>query len=55
MWPLPVTFAVIVSAHRKRVPFVKLGIRHSGVGTQKVEDAVKRVSKARVARMDATP
>jgi primosomal protein N' (replication factor Y) len=30
------------------------GIRHSGVGTQKVEDAVKRIfPKARVARMDA--
>ncbi len=30
------------------------GIRHSGVGTQKVEDAVRRVfPKARVARMDA--
>jgi len=30
------------------------GIRHSGVGTQKVEDAVRRIfPKARVARMDA--
>ena len=30
------------------------GIRHSGVGTQKVEDAMRRVfPKARVARMDA--
>ena len=30
------------------------GIRHSGVGTQKVEDAVKRIfPKARIARMDA--
>jgi len=30
------------------------GIRHSGVGTQKVEEAVKRIfPKARIARMDA--
>lgn len=30
------------------------GIRHSGIGTQKVEDAVRRIfPKARVARMDA--
>ena len=48
-----------ICGHRERAPKAcpvckDLGIRHAGVGTQKVEDAVKRVfSKARVARMDA--
>jgi primosomal protein N' (replication factor Y) (superfamily II helicase) len=48
-----------ICGHRERAPKVcptckDPGIRHSGVGTQKVEDTVKRLfPKARVARMDA--
>jgi primosomal protein N' (replication factor Y) len=48
-----------ICGHRERAPRVcptckDPGIRHSGVGTQKVEDTVKRLfPKARVARMDA--
>ncbi|HEY5707118.1 MAG TPA: primosomal protein N' [Terrimicrobiaceae bacterium] len=48
-----------ICGHRVRAPKVcpacqDPGIRHSGVGTQKVEDVVRRVfPKARVARMDA--
>jgi primosomal protein N' (replication factor Y) len=48
-----------ICGHRERAPTAcpvckDPGIRHSGVGTQKVEDAVKRIfPKARVARMDA--
>jgi primosomal protein N' (replication factor Y) len=48
-----------ICGHRERAPKVcptckDHGIRHSGVGTQKVEDTVKRLfPKARVARMDA--
>jgi primosomal protein N' (replication factor Y) len=48
-----------ICGHRERAPKVcptcnDAGIRHSGVGTQKVEDTVKRLfPKARVARMDA--
>jgi primosomal protein N' (replication factor Y) len=48
-----------ICGHRERAPKAcptckDPGIRHSGVGTQKVEDAVKRIfTKARVARMDA--
>jgi primosomal protein N' (replication factor Y) len=47
-----------ICGHRERAPKAcpvcrDPGIRHSGVGTQKVEDAVKRIfPKARVARMD---
>ena len=48
-----------ICGHRLRAPKVcpachDPGIRHAGIGTQRVEDAVKRIfSKARVARMDA--
>lgn len=48
-----------ICGHNERAPKVcpqckDPGIRHSGVGTQKVEDAVKKIfPKARVARMDA--
>ena len=48
-----------ICGHQERAPKAcpackDPGIRHSGVGTQKVEDAVKRIfPKARVARMDA--
>ena len=48
-----------ICGHRERAPKAcpvckDPGIRHSGVGTQKVEDAIKRIfPKARVARMDA--
>jgi len=48
-----------ICGHRARAPKAcpvckDPGIRHSGVGTQKVEDAVRRIfPKARVARMDA--
>jgi len=48
-----------ICGHNERSPKVcpsckDPGIRHAGVGTQKVEDAVKRIfPKARVARMDA--
>ncbi len=48
-----------ICGHSERAPKVcpscrDPGIRHSGVGTQKVEDAVRRIfPKARVARMDA--
>ncbi len=48
-----------ICGHSARAPKVcpkckDPGIRHSGVGTQKVEDAVKRIfPKARIARMDA--
>ena len=48
-----------ICGHRERAPKVcpackDPGVRHSGVGTQKVEDTVKRIfPKARVARMDA--
>ncbi len=48
-----------ICGHRVRAPKAcpacqDPGIRHSGVGTQKVEDSVRRIfPKARVARMDA--
>ena len=48
-----------ICGHSSRAPKVcpkckDPGIRHSGVGTQKVEEAVKRIfPKARIARMDA--
>jgi len=48
-----------ICGHNERAPKVcpqckDPSIRHSGVGTQKVEDAVKKIfPKARVARMDA--
>lgn len=48
-----------ICGHRVRAPKAcpacqAPGIRHTGVGTQKVEDAVRRIfPKARVARMDA--
>ena len=48
-----------ICGHRARAPKAcpacqDPGIRHSGVGTQKVEDSVRRIfPKARVARMDA--
>lgn len=48
-----------ICGHSERAPKVcpgcrDPGIRHSGVGTQKVEDTVRRIfPKARVARMDA--
>ena len=48
-----------ICGHRVRAPKAcpacqDPGIRHSGVGTQKVEDVVRRIfPKARVARMDA--
>jgi primosomal protein N' (replication factor Y) (superfamily II helicase) len=48
-----------ICGHRERAPKAcpvcrDPGIRHSGVGTQKVEDTVRRIfPKARVARMDA--
>jgi len=48
-----------ICGHSARAPKVcpsckDPGIRHTGVGTQKVEDAVRRVfPKARIARMDA--
>ncbi len=48
-----------ICGHSERAPKVcpgckDPGIRHAGVGTQKVEDAVKRIfPSARVARMDA--
>ncbi len=48
-----------ICGHSERAPKAcpsckDAGIRHSGVGTQKVEDAVRRIfPKARIARMDA--